>query len=110
MTPPSCNETVTALCSACGGPLPAGRPRTTCSDACRQAAWRRRHQNPRPSVDALPSTLRTPDHTVYECPSCDSRALGGQRCDDCATFMRRLGPGGLCPCCDEPITIDELLQ
>jgi hypothetical protein len=26
-----------------------------------------------------------------------------------AVFMRRVGVGGLCPCCDEPVTVDELL-
>jgi len=36
--------------------------------------------------------------------------LGDQRCDDCGTFMRAVGIGGLCPSCDEPHTIDELLN
>ena len=31
-----------------------------------------------------------------------------QRCEDCGTFMRRVGIGGHCPACDEPVTIDEL--
>jgi hypothetical protein len=47
--------------------------------------------------------------TVYQCPDCQSRLLGEQRCEDCATCMARLGPGGICPCCDEPITFDELI-
>jgi hypothetical protein len=38
-----------------------------------------------------------------------ARAVGEQRCADCSVFMRRLGLGGLCPCCDEPVTVDELL-
>jgi len=46
--------------------------------------------------------------TVYECADCGSRAIGGQRCADCSTFMRRIGIGGACPCCDEAITIAEL--
>jgi hypothetical protein len=38
------NGSVTGRCVVCDDPVPAGRPRVTCSDACRQALWRRRHQ------------------------------------------------------------------
>lgn len=102
------NDTVTAACAACAGPLPTGRTRTTCSDACRQALWRRRHQTPltQPTVPA--GQPRRP-HTIYACEDCGTRTLGDQRCEDCGTFMHRVGPGGLCPCCDEPVTVDELL-
>jgi hypothetical protein len=48
-------------------------------------------------------------HTVYACPVCDTRYLGERRCPDCNCFCRKLGPGGACPQCDEPILIDELL-
>lgn len=108
MSPPR-NGTVTARCGACDGPLPAGRTRRWCSDACRQAAWRRRHAPP-PTPVELPLAQPRRAVTVYQCPECDTRVLGAQRCQDCATFMHRIGPGGLCPCCGEPITIDELLQ
>jgi len=47
--------------------------------------------------------------TVYICPSCDTRFLGEQRCPDCHTFARRLGPGGPCPHCDEPVAVNDLL-
>ncbi len=40
---PSRNGTVTASCGVCGAPLPTGKQRLWCSDACRQSAWRRRH-------------------------------------------------------------------
>ncbi len=103
------NGSVTDSCLVCGECLPAGRPRTTCSDRCRQAAWRRRHQPSPPVIEALPAFGPAKAHTVYECPACDTRYLGDQRCDDCNTWCRRLGPGGLCPCCDEPVTIGELL-
>ncbi|HEV8652154.1 MAG TPA: hypothetical protein VG276_22870 [Actinomycetes bacterium] len=106
---PSRNGTVTAACGVCGGPLPPGRVRRWCSDACRQAAWRRRH-TPSPTSPELPATRSRRTSTVYECPDCQTRLLGTQRCQDCGTFMRRLGPGGHCPCCDEPVTINELLQ
>jgi RNA polymerase subunit RPABC4/transcription elongation factor Spt4 len=36
--------------------------------------------------------------------------IGTQYCDECHTFMRRLGGGGTCPNCSEPVTIDELLD
>lgn len=94
-------------CGACGQTFtPTGR-RAWCSDACRQAAWRRRHQPDHPPVE-LPPTRRRRDTTVYECGDCGLRLLGTQRCDDCGTFMRRLGTGGLCPRCDEPIATNEL--
>ena len=106
---PSHNDSVTDSCAVCDRPLPPGRPRTTCSDRCRQTAWRRRHQPAVPAVEPLPAARSAKANTVYECPACDTRYLGQQRCDDCNVFCRRLGPGGLSPCCDEPITIQELL-
>lgn len=46
---------------------------------------------------------------VYACPSCDTRFLGEQRCPDCGLFGRRVGPGGLCPHCEEPVALADLL-
>ena len=105
---PSRNGYVTATCHVCDTALPTGRARLTCSDACRQALWRRRHQ-PDLIPPALPAAQPRRPVTVYECPHCDTRQLGDQYCQNCATFMRRLGTGGLCPNCTEPITNDELL-
>jgi len=48
--------------------------------------------------------------TVYECDSCAQRYLGEQRCPDCNTWCRRIGPGGSCPHCDEPVAIDDILS
>lgn len=111
MKSPSRNTTVTARCRACAASLPtANRSRQWCSDACRQAAWRRRHQTPTAATPELPTTRSRRADTIYQCPECETRLLGEQRCEDCGSFMHRLGPGGLCPCCEEPITIDELLQ
>ena len=108
---PSRNETRndTATCPACGQPYtPAGR-RRWCSDACRQAAWRRNHPTPAQPRPAPQPPPRTPGHaTIYQCPECDQRYLGQQRCDNCATFCRRIGPGGPCPHCDEPVAINDL--
>jgi len=71
-------------------------------------AYRRRHQ---PGVPVLtpPAARSRRAETVYACPTCDQRYLGLQYCSECNTFCIRLGPGGLCPHCDEPLTIAELL-
>jgi predicted RNA-binding Zn-ribbon protein involved in translation (DUF1610 family) len=46
---------------------------------------------------------------VYQCPDCGERQAGVRRCEDCNLFMRRLGPGGSCPHCDEPVLAADLL-
>ncbi|MEW6154232.1 MAG: hypothetical protein AB1673_09640 [Actinomycetota bacterium] len=95
-------------CPVCGLPFtPAGR-RRFCSDACRAAAYRRRRDGERPSVTVPTARPRRPV-TVYECDGCGARAVGEQRCEDCSTFMRRIGLGGCCPSCDEPVAVSELL-
>jgi len=101
------NRNDTAVtCPACGQPFtPAGR-RRWCSDACRQAAWRQRHPAPDPAARPAPPPARAA--TIYQCPECDQRYLGQQRCQDCATFCRRVGPGGPCPHCDEPVAVKDL--
>jgi hypothetical protein len=48
--------------------------------------------------------------TVYECDGCGARTLGEQYCDECRTFMRRVGVGGCCPACSEPIAYQELTR
>jgi hypothetical protein len=47
--------------------------------------------------------------TVYECDGCGTRTLGEQYCAQCRTFMRRVGVGGYCPSCDEPVAVSDLL-
>ena len=103
---PSRNVGVTIPCPVCGLPFtPAGRQRV-CSAACRQSAWRRRHGAPPPSIPSRAARVAT----VYQCPSCDQRYLGQQRCPDCGIFCHRVGPGGLCPQCDEPVALGDLLM
>ena len=98
-----------AACPACGQPFtPAGR-RRWCSDACRQAAWRRRHPAPAPAAALTTTPPAARDATIYQCPHCQERYLGQQRCDGCGTFCRRIGPGGPCPHCDEPVAIKDLI-
>lgn len=82
---------------------PSGR-RRFCSDACKQASWRARHADP----PTTPTAVTRPADTVYECPSCEQRYLGIRRCQDCQLFCRRIGPGSLCPHCDEPVTHQDL--
>lgn len=99
-----------SLCLACQAPLPAARGRQTyCDQACRQAAYRRRHTIPVTTPTTAPPPARSRrTGTVYACPDCDTRYLGQQRCADCNTFATRLGPGGPCPDCDSLITREEL--
>jgi hypothetical protein len=99
------NVGVTTPCPVCGAPFtPVGRQRV-CSAACRQAAWRSRHAVPLASIPSRASRAAT----IYECPSCDTRYLGEQRCPECAIFCRKLGPGALCPHCDEPVLLADLV-
>lgn len=105
---PSSDVCVTAsTCLACGQPLTAGRSRHFCSPACRQAAYRRRHQPVAQQVP-LPRSRSRLQGTVYQCPQCETRYLAEQWCPDCSRPCRRIATGGLCPNCDEVITIAEL--
>lgn len=106
---PSSNDPVTMPCPVCGTAFVAAGKRRYCRDACRVAAHRRRTRQPETAVIVPPPAPKRP-HTIYQCDSCGARLLGEQRCDDCGTFMRAVGIGGLCPSCDEPHTIDELLD
>jgi len=95
-------------CPACGVQFrPRGR-RRWCSEACRQMGFRRRHQAPEPPMAPLPKRVPKAD-VVYQCPQCDARYLGEQRCDECQIFCRRLGPGADCPHCGEPVAVTDLL-
>jgi hypothetical protein len=101
-------------CPVCQATLTSARARY-CSDACKQRAYRLRQADTAPvDLDALTADLRSrrslAAHTVYECPTCEVRLLGEQRCPNCHVFCRRLGLGGVCPHCDEPVTLAELLN
>ena len=99
------NDSGPRFCPVCQQPfVPRGRQQV-CSAACRQTAWRRRHPPLAPSIPERAPRVTT----VYECPSCEARYLGAQRCEDCGVFCRRVGPGGLCPHCDEPVALADLL-
>lgn len=98
-------------CLICGAPTRSSRA-SYCSAAHRMVAFRRRHGQQALDEELSAPSLSRPsrDHVVYECPACQARYLGEQRCSECNLFCQRLGPGGCCPGCDEIITIDELLE
>lgn len=105
---PSRDDDATLPCPVCGTAFTVTGRRRYCSDRCRRAAWARRNQPPpTPVVLPPPAGSRRP-HTVYECDACGLRALGDQRCEECGTFMRRVGLGGPCPSCDDPVAASEL--
>ena len=93
----------TANCAWCGSVfVPSGR-RLFCSNACKQASYRARRPGPPPVLHTAQPFV------VYECPSCERRYLSPERrCEDCNLFCRKVGSGGLCPHCDEPVACTEL--
>jgi hypothetical protein len=101
------NDT-TAACPVCGAPFTRNGRRRYCTDACRQAAWRRRAARP-PRPAAPPGRRPRRQGTIYQCDDCETRYLAGQWCPDCNRPCRRLGAGGYCPC-GELLTIEELIN
>jgi hypothetical protein len=97
------DDTATIACEVCGQSFTRSGRQRWCSTSCRQRAWRRGRQAPTPPLPAKPTT-------VYECDSCGERALGDQYCRDCRTFMRRVGPGGPCPHCDELVALQDIIN
>jgi len=100
-------------CLLCGAALVSTRARY-CSRAHQQRAFRLRHQ-PLTTVDVgelrrdLQRRRLLVDHTLYECSTCGERRLGERRCPECGLFSPALGLAGMCPGCDEPILLTELL-
>lgn len=97
-------------CPGCSASFtPSGR-QAYCTPACRQKAYRDRST----ALD-LQAVIPTPPRrgrrevTVYQCPECDQPYLGEQWCPDCQRPCLRLGYGGNCPHCQEPVSIDQLL-
>jgi len=104
---PSRHDGVTIPCPACGRAFTAVGRQRWCSGACRAVGYRRRKQTAAPPVAlAAPTPLRP--RTVYECDSCSTRSPS-QRCEDCGAFTRRVGIGGCCPHCDEPVAVADLV-
>jgi predicted amidophosphoribosyltransferase len=99
----------TATCPACQKPFTRNGRQRWCSDACRQAAWRRRNPPAGPPPATLPPARPARDHTIYQCGECEQRYLGQQWCHDCNRPCQRIGPGGTCPNCDEPVALQDLI-
>ena len=100
------NDTAAAR-PVCSAPFTRNGRRRYCTDACRQAAWRRRADLP-PLAQTPPARSRR-QGTIYQCTDCDTRYLGEQWRPDCNRPCHRIGPGGQCPC-GELLTIDEVLN
>ncbi len=99
-------------CPICGRKYSSRRARY-CSGACRMKALRRRRYlaalelpPPSPSPGVSGQSEWKP---VYECPTCKRRLLDDHRCPDCNRFGQRLGLGGLCPHCDQPVLLTDLV-
>ena len=92
------NDLVTIPCPVCQRLFTPRGKRRWCSEACRVAGWRRRRQAALPAISLPPARPRRPI-TVYECDGCGTRSVGVQRCEECGTFMRKVGLGGACPHC-----------
>jgi hypothetical protein len=107
--PPRRNDIeTTTLCPTCTAAFTPIRRQRYCTPACRQSAWRTRHLTAQPPAVPLPPRLPRRDITVYQCPECDTRHFGRQWCDDCNRPCLRIDLGGLCPHCNEPVTIGDL--
>jgi hypothetical protein len=107
-------EHAAPTCVLCPAPRLSGRG-SYCSAACRQRAFRLRHTAlPNLEEGLLRKALRRratlTEHTVYECPTCETRYLGEQRCPDCNHFCRVVGLGGACTDCEQPILLSDLLD
>lgn len=95
-------------CPVCQVSFTASGRRRFCSDVCKATAYRRRRDANHALVTVPKAQPRRPI-TVYECDGCGDRALAEQHCPACNTWMRRVGLGGSCPECDQPVTVNELL-
>jgi ribosomal protein L32 len=112
--PSTSSAAVTRSCPVCGGTPPSSRS-VYCKPACKQLAYRLRHQ---PPLTVDPVILRKQlqlqkllvAHTVYECSSCGERFLGERRCADCHLYGRSVGLGGSCPDCETVILLADLLE
>ncbi len=101
----------TSACPVCGTGFQAVRRQRFCSPACRQTAYRRRHHLAEPAVEAaavIPPGRARREISVYVCPECEQRYLAQQWCHDCNRPCTRIGYGGPCPHCEEPVAVDDL--
>ncbi len=81
------------LCPVCWTPFTRIRRQRYCTDACRKTAWTRRHAATRQLTEAA-----VPQYH------------GEQWCHDCNQPCARVGIGGSCPHCAEPVALADLLD
>jgi len=98
------------LCPVCRSPFIRVRRQRFCSDNCRKTAWNRTHQANQPPTHPVPPPGRRRQTTVYSCPSCEVRYYAQQWCPDCNQPCTRIGLGGRCPHCEEPVALTDLLD
>ena len=99
------------LCPVCWTPFTKVGRQRYCTKACRKTAWTRRHATPVKAAEpVVPQGIRRRDVTIYECPTCETRYHGEQWCHDCNQPCTRVGLGGLCPHCDQPVAISDLID
>ncbi|GAC1365208.1 MAG: hypothetical protein NVSMB32_08490 [Actinomycetota bacterium] len=106
---PSRGGSAVATCPVCQVSFVPAPNKKYCGKLCTDTAWRRRHQVPPAPIVVPPNSPRRP-FTFYECEACGTRSVGNQRCEDCGSFMRRIGLGGRCPHCDEAVALADLLD
>lgn len=103
------NATMTnqMACPLCWTPFQRVGRQRFCSPNCRKT---RTHQaSPQPE-QPIPPQGKKRQATVYACPNCQTRYYAEQWCHDCNIPASRVGFGGLCPHCDEPVTITDLID
>jgi len=99
------------LCPVCWSPFTKIGRQRYCTQTCRKTAWKRRNATPVAAPEPIvPQGIRRRDITIYACPTCETRYHGEQWCHDCNQPCTRVGLGGLCPHCSEPVAISDLLD
>jgi hypothetical protein len=99
------------LCPVCWTPFTRVGRQRYCTEACRKTAWTRRHATTLTITEpVVPQAIRRRDVTIYACPTCETRYHGEQWCHDCNQPCTRVGLGGLCPHCAEPVAISDLID
>jgi len=98
-----------SLCPVCWTPFTRAGRQLYCTDKCRKTAWTRR-RTPQTVAPPVPPARQQRDVTIYACPTCEQRYHAQQWCPDCNQPCTRVGLGGPCPHCDEPVAIADLLD
>ena len=99
------------LCPVCWAAFTRVGRKRYCTDTCRKTAWTRRHATTvQVAEPVVPPAVRRRDITIYACQTCENRYYGEQWCHDCNQPCTRVGLGGLCPHCSEPVAITDLID